>query len=315
MKILVTGATSLVGRLTAIALADEGHEVTTFQRGPGDLPAKEIRGDLSNAADVERAVVGQDAVVHLAAKVGVVGPWVEFERINVEGTRQLLSAAEKAGVSRFVHISSPSVGHTGSALVGAPADAADPSETRGHYSTSKAMGELLALDASSPSMPVVVLRPHLIWGPGDTQLVGRIIERAQAGRLALVGSGWALIDSTFVTNAVDAIVAAVDRCPSLGGQVFVVSNGQPRTVQELLGRIVEAAGLTPPSRHVPTRVAFGLGLILEKIWALAKRRTDPPMTSFLAEQLSTAHWFDQRATREALNWKPETSIEEGFKRL
>ncbi len=315
MKVLVTGATSLVGRLTAEALAEAGHQVTVFQRGASDLALREVRGDLADVSDVNRAVVGQDAVVHLAAKVGVVGSWAAFERVNVGGTRLLLSAAQRAGVSRFVHISSPSVGHSGTALVGAGADPADPAKTRGHYSTSKAMAELIALEHSSEAMPVVVLRPHLIWGPGDAQLVGRIVDRAKAARLALIGSGWALIDSTYVTNAVDAIVATVNECPSLGGHVFVVSNGQPRTVTELLGRIVDAAGLTPPTRHVPRRIAFGVGLLLENTWAAVRAKSDPPMTSFLAEQLSTAHWFDQRATQEALKWVPRVSLEEGFLEL
>ena len=95
----------------------------------------------------------------------------------------------------------------------------------------------LALDATSDAMPVVAIRPHLVWGPGDTQLVGRIVERARQGRLALVGSGAALIDTTYVDNAADALVAAVDRAAELGGEAFVVSNGEPRTVHELVARI------------------------------------------------------------------------------
>jgi nucleoside-diphosphate-sugar epimerase len=164
-------------------------------------------------------------------------------------------------------------------------------------------------------MPIVALRPHLIWGPGDTQLVGRIVAKTKAGRMAMIGSGNALIDSTFITNAVDAIVAAVDAAPGLGGQAFVVSNGQPRTVSELIGRIAVAAGLTPSDRHVPARLAFAGGWLAERTWERQQRTDDPPMTSFLAEQLSTAHWFDQRATRDALNWTPEVGIDEGFERL
>ena len=165
--------------------------------------------------DVVAATVdGQDAVIHLAAKVSVTGTWDEYERTNVDGTALLVELARRGGVTRFVHVSSPSVAHGGSALVGAGAAPADPSATRGHYATSKAMAERRALAASSAEMPIVALRPHLVWGPGDTQLVGRIVERARAGRLALVGSGTALIDTTYVDNAADALVAAVDRTPA-----------------------------------------------------------------------------------------------------
>ena len=181
--------------------------------------------------------------MHLAAKVGVTGPWGEYEQINVAGTELLVDAARRAGVTSFVHVSSPSVAHAGEALVGAGAEPADPRGTRGHYATSKAMAELSALAASDDAMPIVAIRPHLVWGPGDTQLVGRIVERARQGRLALVGSGTALIDTTYIDNAADALVAALDRAPKLGGRAFVVSNGEPRTVAELVARMVAAAGL------------------------------------------------------------------------
>jgi nucleoside-diphosphate-sugar epimerase len=164
-------------------------------------------------------------------------------------------------------------------------------------------------------MAVVAIRPHLIWGPGDTQLVGRIIERAKAGRLAVVGSGAVLIDTTFVDNAADALLAAVDRTPTIGGKALVVTNGQPRPVRELLNRIVLAAGLEKPRLKVPYRVARTGGMAVERVWERRDREDDPPVTSFLAEQLGTAHWFDQRETRQALDWEPSVSLDEGFHRL
>ena len=163
--------------------------------------------------------------------------------------------------------------------------------------------------------PVLVLRPHLIWGPGDGQLVGRIVARAREGRLATVGTGAALIDTTYVTNAADAVVAGLDKTPVLAGEVFVVTNGQPRPVAEMVARIVSAAGLEPPSLRVPYRVARLGGFAAEKTWDRIDRDDDPPMTSFLAEQLATAHWFDQRETRQALEWQPKVALEEGFARL
>jgi nucleoside-diphosphate-sugar epimerase len=314
VKVLVTGASSLIGRHTVDALVRRGHDITTFQRGEA-FGAPSIRGTVTDPGAVERACLGQDAVIHLAAKVGVTGTWEEYEQTNVRGTELLIDAAKGAGVGRFVHVSSPSVAHAGSALVGAGAEPADPTSTRGHYATSKAMAELTALDASSPAMPVIAIRPHLVWGPGDTQLVGRIVERARTGRLALVGSGAALIDTTYVTNAADSLVAALERSPSLGGRAFVVSNGEPRTVNELVARITAAAGLHWRPRHVPTIVATAGGAVAERLWARLGRADDPPMTSFLAEQLATAHWFDQRETRSALGWEPTVSLADGFDHL
>jgi nucleoside-diphosphate-sugar epimerase len=316
MKVLVTGASGMLGRTTALALADRGDEVTVLQRGTAGLDLREVRGDVADPEVVASAMHGQDAVIHLAARVGVVGTAAQFEQANVAGTASVLAAAREHGVGRVVHVSSPAVAHAGEPLVGAGAGPADSGAASGHYARTKARAEQLALDPGS-DLAVVAIRPHLVWGPGDTQLVGRIVARAQAGRLALVDDGAALIDTTYVDNAADALVAALDHATEVGvrGRAFVVSNGQPRTVAELVTRICRAAGVPVPHRHVPLRVAWAGGAVAERLWARLERDDDPPMTSFLAEQLATAHWFDQRDTRAALDWTPKISLEEGFARL
>lgn len=320
MRVVVTGATSRLGRGVAEALAARGDSVVVMQRRESGLvgaefDVTEVRADVGDPSDreaVRLAVSGAGAVVHLAAKVGIVGSAAEFARVNIGGTQAVLTAARDAGVARFVQVSSPSVAHSGHSLVGVGAEPADPSAARGHYSRTKASAEIAALASHCDAMSVVAIRPHLVWGPGDTQLVGRIIERARSGRLALVGNGSALIDTTYVDNAVDALVAAVDRAPLLGGQALVVSNGEPRSVAELVARICAAAGVPGPKRNVPTSMAKFAGGVVETAWALTRRTSEPPLTRFLAEQLSTAHWFDQRHTREALAWSPRISLDEGF---
>ncbi|MEA2024840.1 MAG: NAD-dependent epimerase/dehydratase family protein [Actinomycetota bacterium] len=315
MKVLVTGATSLLGRTLVTRLRDRGDDVSVFQRRTGGLDVTEHLGDVADRAAIAGAMHGAEAVIHLAARVAAIGPWAQFEEANIEGTRNVVDSARQAGVTRFVQVSSPSVAHSGQSLVGAPAGPADPDRARGCYARSKAHAELIALAANSSEMAVVAIRPHLVWGPGDTQLVGRIVDRARAGRLAIVGSGTALIDTTYIDNAADALVAALDRVPEIGGRPFVVTNGQPRTVREILSRIMLAAGLDPSLIKIPYQVARIGGLAVERIWDRRDTQDDPPMTSFLAEQLGTAHWFDQSETRQALEWEPKVTLDEGFRRL
>jgi nucleoside-diphosphate-sugar epimerase len=293
-----------------------GHEVAVLQRRPSGLGLVEFLADIGDRDAVGAALAGRQVVVHLAARVGVTGTWEQFVAANVEGTANVVAGARSAGVERLLYVSSPSVVHAGTSLVGASSSLpANPSQTRGHYATSKAMAEVFALEANAPDFQVAAIRPHLVWGPGDTQLVGRIVARARQGRLAFIGSGAALIDTTYLDNAVDAIIAGVDRITHIAGRAFVISNGQPRPVRELVGRIVRAAGLAAPHRSLPYSLARSGGLVAERIWEMQGREDDPPMTSFLAEQLATAHWFDQREVRRLLDWTPRISIDEGFERL
>jgi nucleoside-diphosphate-sugar epimerase len=315
MRVLVTGASGMLGRATAQALVRRGDDVTVLQRRPAGLPCAEVLGDITDPAAVRRAVRGRDAVLHLAAKVDVVGRWAEYARANVDGTRTVLSACRAAGVGRLVHVSSPSVAHAGAALSGVGAEPADPARARGHYARSKAVAERAALAADSPDLPVLAVRPHLVWGPGDTQLVERLGTRARAGRLPVLGSGAALIDTTYVDNAAAALVAAVDACGLVHGEPLVVSNGEPRPVLDILTRLCRAAGVPGPRHRVPFLAAWAAGAAVDVVWSATRRRTTPPLTRFLAEQLATAHWFDQRRTRAALGWAPTVGLEEGFTRL
>jgi nucleoside-diphosphate-sugar epimerase len=321
VKVLVTGASGMLGAAVARTLAGRGDDVTVLQRRPAGLGLREVLGDVADTDAVGRAAAGQDAVVHLAARVNVTGAWAQFERANITGTSSVVAGCLAEDVSRLVHVSTPSVAHLGASLVGVPAGPADPARARGNYARSKAIAEQIAL-AAAGDLAVVAIRPHLVWGPGDTQLVGRLVQRAKAGRLPIIGSGAALVDTTYVSNAADALVAALDRCPEVSGQALVVSNGEPRPVAELLADICVAAGVTPPSRHIPPMLASAVGAVAEAVWSgrllggrSARVSQDPPITRFVAEQLSTAHWFDQRHTRSALHWTPRLTLDDGLVEL
>jgi nucleoside-diphosphate-sugar epimerase len=316
MRVLVTGASGFLGRAVAAQMVAAGHEVLCFQRRPsGVAGAADVLGSVTDPAAVARAVAGVDAIVHLAAKVSLAGAPAEFEAVNVGGTRALIDAARAAGVSRLVFVSSPSVAHAGASITGSDALPADPAQARGDYARTKAAAELLALAADSPELRVVAVRPHLVWGPGDTQLVARIVERARAGRLPLLGHGAALIDSTYIDNAAGAIAAALERVDAVHGNAYVITNGEPRPVAELLGGICAAAGVPRPAWSVPAGVARAAGSVIEAAWRVFPGADEPPMTRFLAEQLSTAHWFDQRRTRTDLHWTPTVTLDEGLARL
>ncbi|WP_073706767.1 NAD(P)-dependent oxidoreductase [Glutamicibacter sp. 0426] len=318
-RVLVTGASGMLGGAVAQLLRDKGHHVRTFQRGASAGATDEVRGSLTDLDAVAAAVKSMDAVIHLAAKVSFTGQWEDFVATNIDGTSNLLDASKESGVKDFVFVSSPSVAHFGDSLAGAGAGEADPQQARGFYARSKAAAELEALGNDSPEFRVAAIRPHVVWGPGDTQLVERVIARAKAGRLPLLDHGAALIDTTYIDNAAAAIVRGLERMDHAHGRALVVTNGEPRPVGELIAGICQAGGAPAPKLNVPGWLARGAGSVIEKLWLAAGSRNlvhdEPPMTRFLAEQLSTAHWFDQRETHEVLDWKPEVTIDEGLQKL
>jgi 2-alkyl-3-oxoalkanoate reductase len=318
MRVLVTGAGSLLARRTVEALLDRGDQVVCLQRHAADVEAEQVLGDVRDDELVASAAIDCDAIIHAAAKVGVVGTWEEYRSINVDGTASVIAAARRNGVARIVHVSTPSVAHVGDAIVGGVAEPAQTGRTHAFYPESKAIAERLALAAASPAIAVVAIRPHLVWGPGDTQLVGRIVERARAGRLAMVGNGASLIDTTYIDCAASALVAALDavqpdaRC---NGRAYVIANGEPRPIRELVIGICAAAGIEIEPRSVPRRLSLLAGSAVERVWRLRGADAEPPLTRFLAEQLGTAHWFDPRPAREDLGWVPTVTIDEGLARL
>jgi len=305
----VTGASSLLGRHVAIALADRGDEVTCFQRSASSSGLRDVRGDVRDGGALSSAAKGHDAVVHLAALVAPHSPWAEAFSINVTGTANARDAARQCG--RFVHVSTPSVAFHDVPAVGV---AALPATYTGEnaYARSKALAEHVVLDG--PEVPTVVVRPHLVWGPGDTQLVGRIVARARSGRLVVPDHGRALIDTTYVDDAARAIVAAMDHArpgDEATGRAWVVTGADPRPVGEMLRGILAAAGVTATPRSMPAPIAAALGRTADALW----RGSEPPVTRFAARQLSVAHWFDQRDVQRVLEWRPATTVDEGLARL
>jgi len=303
-------------------LLREGFRVRSFARG--DYPAlrergvRVIRGDLADAEAVLRACEGCGIVFHNAARAGVWGDFDSFYGPNVIGTRNVLAACAKTGVGRLVFTSSASVVFGDEDIEGGDESLPYPERPRSPYTATKAEAERMVLEADSPALRTISLRPHLIWGPGDTQIIPRILAQARAGRIVRVGDGRNVIDTTYIDNAARAhllAAAALETHPTAGGRAYFISNGEPVNLWDFVNRILALAGIPPIRRSLPKGAAVFLGAVIEKVHLALKLPGEPRMTRFLAEELSTSHWFDISAARRDLGYEPLVSIEEGLRRL
>ncbi|WP_290888705.1 2-alkyl-3-oxoalkanoate reductase [Arenimonas sp.] len=324
MKVLVTGGAGFLGQALCKALQAEGHDVTSFQRSHSPaleaMGVRQVRGDLADAAAVLAAFEGQDAIFHNAAKAGAWGSVESYFSANVTGTRNVLAAMRAHGIARLVYTSTPSVTHSGRTPVeGGDEDGTPYGEHfQAPYPATKLIAEKEVLAANDATLATVALRPRLIWGPGDTQLLPRLVERANAGRLRFVGGGHNRMDTTYIDNAaqahVDAFKALAPGAPC-AGKAYFISNGEPRPVRQIVNDMLAAAGVPPVTGSVPYAVAYAAGAVLEAVWTLLRLKGEPPMTRFLAEQLSTPRWYDISAARRDFGYVPKVSTAEGLARL
>ena len=320
-NILVTGGGGFLGGAIVDMLLKRGDIVSSFSRGT--YPALEkagvnqIQGDLSNPEDVHTAVKGMDIVFHVAARPGVWGKFSDYYNTNTVGTKNIVDACLAHGVKRLIHTSSPSVVFTAGDMEGADESVPYATTFHTHYVKTKKLAEDYVLGAvKDKGLQAVILRPHLIWGPKDNNLVPRVIQRAK--KLVKVGKRDNLVDTIYIENAALAHILADEKLsenPSLSGRVYFITQDDPIPMWDMINGILNAAGLKPITRSLPHRVVWMIGAVLEGIYTVLRLPGEPKMTRFVADELATAHWFDISAAKNDLGYQPLISTQEGLKRL
>ena len=316
-EVLVTGGTGFLGRRIVERLLDQGRSVAVLARHPAaDLENRGVRficAALDETAAVSAACGGIETVFHVAAKVGVWGKYDDFFRTNALGTRALLEGCRTHGVRNFIHTSTPSVIYNGLDLAGANESLPLTTDCPSPYPLTKAIAEREVLAANSATFRTVALRPHLIWGAGDPHLVPRILSRARAGRLRIVGSGKNRVDMVHVENAVDAHLLAEQALnTNAAGKAYFITNDEPVILWDWINRLLIALGEPPISKRISLSAASAIGAVCETLWRLLPTKTEPPMTRFVAAELAKDHWFDLSAAKRDLGYAPRISMAEGM---
>lgn len=327
----VTGASGFIGGKIAERLLAEGRRVRVLSRRP--LPhleaqgAEVIPGDLGHKEALRRGCQGAETVFHVAGRVGVWGPAKEFFEVNVGGTKNVIDACRMAGVPRLVYTSSPSVVYSGGNLAGVDESAPLCTEAPCAYPTSKAEAERFVLAANGATLATVALRPHLVWGPGDKNVVPRVLALAKTGRLKIIGPGRNKVDVTHINNVVDAhLLAEGALCASeisnlksqisqTGGRAYFITNGEPVVLWDWINQLLRGVGIPEITKRVPLPVAYAAGGLLETWWRVTRKQGEPPMTRFVAKEMATDHWFDISAARRDLGYHPLVTMEQGTAEL
>jgi 2-alkyl-3-oxoalkanoate reductase len=323
MNALVTGASGFLGLYVAEQLVARGNRVRTLCRGSDPrlnaIGVEMVRANLRDRRAVIDACRGVDAVFHIGGIAGMVGQWRDYYETNVLGTRNVVEGCLTHGVGRLVYTSSPSVTFNGRDQEGVDESAPYANRWFSHYARSKALAEQHVLASNGRrGLLCCALRPHLMWGPRDRQLIPRLLELARSGRLRRIGDGANRIDTLYVENAATAHLLAADalRLDSpVAGRAYFISQGEPVNCWAWIDELLALAGLPPVQKSISLRTAWAIGAAYEIAYRLLALRGEPPMSRFLAAQMATSHYFNINRARQDFGYEPTLSIAEGMRRL
>lgn len=317
MKILVTGATGFIGGAIAHRLVEQGHRVRCLVRPTSDLMRlsdmewEKVEGDITSAGDCEEATQGMDVVIHSAANVSDYGPWKLFEQTNMGGTRNMAQAALKSRVGRFLHISSILVL---GAIKDRPIDDSFPYCKSGFaYADTKIDAEAYLFEQhQEQGLPLVVLRPSWVYGPGDTLLIPGVAQLIAKGKMIYFGHKTNFIYLNYIDNLLDAVMLALERDEALG-RAYLVTDDQQTTWEYLCNSLAQGLDLQPPSMQIPTWLAYGVAAVMEGAKYLVRAKRRPPLTRMQVTLMGGIR-YDISRIRKELGYEPAIGHEEGIAR-
>jgi nucleoside-diphosphate-sugar epimerase len=315
----VTGGSGFIGGRLIKRLVADGWRVRGLVRSErsaaivSERGAEPVRGDLDDAESMRAGAEGCDVAFHAAAHLGDWGTRAEFERGNVTGTRNALTAAETAGVRRFVHVGTEAGLMVGQPLVRVDETAPLRPDSKALYSATKAQAEQMVVAASQNGFETMVLRPRLVWGVGDTTILPPLVDAVRSGRFAWVGGGKHLTDTTHVDNVVEGLVLAAER--GRAGEAYFVTDGEPVVFREFVTELLATQGVEIGDRNVPPALARAVATAGEGLWRVLPLRGGPPLTR-LAYWLSALECtIDISKARDELGYDPVRTREEGMEEL
>ncbi|MCR5183411.1 MAG: NAD-dependent epimerase/dehydratase family protein [Opitutales bacterium] len=304
-KVVITGGSGFLGRTLAFAAIKRGWQVVAIARHSDPaLIAEGVKFVLVDIANPDSAPLlaaafsGADIIFHTAAKSDYWGHWKEYRATNIYGTENVIAAAQAAGVPHLVYTSSPSVVYTGEDIInGNESLPYSKVWKESYYAFTKAKAEQAVLAANGKDLKTVALRPHLIWGPGDTHLLPTIVKRTSEGRLRMVGEGHNIVSLTHVANVVHAHMQVADALDSGNGKIcgkaYFITDQEGVNLWQWINRILKGLGIPELKREnaQSLRGACCAARLVEIFWHIFSIDCPPPITRFVAKHLARTHTF------------------------
>lgn len=326
-RVLVTGGAGFVGANLVTELLERGHEVRSFDRVPSPLPAhprlEVFQGDITNVDDVAAVVDGIDTVIHTAAIIDLMGGASVTEEyrqrsfaVNVTGTRNLVHAAQKAGVQRFVYTASNSVVMGGQSISGGDETLPYTDRFNDLYTETKVVAEKFVLSENGVSgMLTCSIRPSGIWGRGDQTMFRKVFESVLAGHVkVLVGSKDIKLDNSYVHNLVHGFILAAQNLVEGGtapGQAYFINDGEPINMFEFARPVVEACGQPFPKFRVPGRLVW----FAMTVWQFLHFRfglPKPLLEPLAVERIYLDNYFSIAKAERDLGYRPKYTTAEAL---
>ena len=315
----VTGGSGFIGGALVRRLVGEGRQVRALARSQSSadrlsgLGAEPVRGDLDDRASIASAAHGCEAAFHAAAAVLEWGPRDEFVRGNVAGTENALRGCREAGIRRFVHVGTEAALMVGQPLVRVDETAPLRPDSKAHYPATKALAEQAVRAASSDGFETVVVRPRLVWGPGDTTVLPGLLKAVESGRFSWIGDGRHLTDTTHVDNVVEGLLLGAAK--GRPGEAYFVTDGEPVEFRDFVTKLLATRGVRPGDRNMPPALARAAAAALERLWSVLRRKEPPPITRLAVWLSSLECTIDISKAREELGYAPVKTREQGLAEL
>lgn len=316
--VLVTGANGFIGSHVCERFLAEGHRVRALVRETSDLAflagldVDRVTGDVTDAASLAPAVLGAEVVVHVAGLASDWGPLSRFLAVNLEGTKNVATAAAAAGVRRLVHVSSASV-HGFAGFRDRAEDGPCPQSPFPYVESKRRAEEWLRGSLPAPSPEVVVLRPGNVYGPRDHTFIEKYADALLRGRLGYVGGGRCLTCPVYVENLRDAILAAAFH-PAAKGEAFLVTDGLVIDWRTFTERLCAHLGVRPPRLSVPSWLGYSAAATMEGLWAVARAENPPLLTRYRIRNGGRDYHFSIEKAKRLLGWTPAVDLEQALER-